>query len=955
MIINDSTTGRTLKIENPDGFLGLDELKDHIFKFFGVAPQDQLLLVARTSAPLRLESVAEGQEVYLFDKQAYLKTSSIDERDVPRVQNKFESLEIDSSPPDDSHGRLLWAKRYLDSALWLVTEIQEIHDKISMIRQGLNIYIKYMAVHMRSVRDSAESRKDLAKKLEEDIQLTLAEWKNSYETLQNFKIFESGKKDGSLDKSKASASSDGSYSSSNSDLSPQTTAVTSTLQEQFDLKDLENNVQECKVAQQVLSEKLAKITSLAAQITNQFAEGSKRSIESFPMWNNRGFSDIAEDLQTVYDKLSEDTLFMETEEGKGHVDRLRQLHAQEFLANFPEGLTEIKSNYELACVSLSSARKIMNSMFSSASDDDRKKFKVLLSDLGGHLQKTEDIRVSIAQVIDAPYIYGLILLEKLHQNKWTENLRSICATLSEQYAEMRNQEIERRSNTWANVQIPSGLKHLISLDESQMSYMDLSLSNVQKYPVTQEMFGQHLRALQNNKLEEEFEDLQNRKSSQFDSNGSIIQFKTATLSQNAIVASYEQKIKGYELRVRKLEDILHRQHQMNVSHSGSVNLSPSVSSGSQPRLIERIHELEEAKKLTDEETLRLRTQGKQQFTQIEELESKISSHEKTIKELNEKLVAFEQEKAAQASSMESVESIKQDLLANLKAKEEDFVAERKSLGEEISQLKMKLEVTEEEADTSTLEITRLQGLLEEAVSSINEHADAQTRLQDRCRDLSQKLFTAYVRSNELLTTMGLQASKDEDGNYKINRVKGLRKGAEMPIKEPEPPDSLYWMNSDEAAEESNYDEFMRHLYIDHDLYRDAVGKRFGDVEHLARKLQKELRHIRSQQPASSDAVADEKGRFKVALNHFRVGDLALFLPTKEETKSPRPWAAFNIGAPHYFLKQKSSQNLQSREYLVARIVKIEERVVDKSKEDGEDTNPFDLSDGLKWHYLEVLE
>jgi autophagy-related protein 11 len=33
------------------------------------------------------------------------------------------------------------------------------------------------------------------------------------------------------------------------------------------------------------------------------------------------------------------------------------------------------------------------------------------------------------------------------------------------------------------------------------------------------------------------------------------------------------------------------------------------------------------------------------------------------------------------------------------------------------------------------------------------------------------------------------------------------------------------------------------------------------------------------------------------LDSFQVGDLALFLPTR----NPNAWAAFNIDAPHYFM------------------------------------------------------
>jgi autophagy-related protein 11 len=96
------------------------------------------------------------------------------------------------------------------------------------------------------------------------------------------------------------------------------------------------------------------------------------------------------------------------------------------------------------------------------------------------------------------------------------------------------------------------------------------------------------------------------------------------------------------------------------------------------------------------------------------------------------------------------------------------------------------------------------------------------------------------------------------------------------------------------------------------------------------------------------------------------------LPTRKET-AVRSWAAFNIGAPHYFLREHENHRLAHKEWLVARITKVEERVVDLSKtlasstqalhgetasEGGvsmDDDNPFDLSDGLRWYYIEAAE
>jgi autophagy-related protein 11 len=141
------------------------------------------------------------------------------------------------------------------------------------------------------------------------------------------------------------------------------------------------------------------------------------------------------------------------------------------------------------------------------------------------------------------------------------------------------------------------------------------------------------------------------------------------------------------------------------------------------------------------------------------------------------------------------------------------------------------------------------------------------------------------------------------------------------------------------------------------------------MEHTARKWQKEARAYRDK-AHRFQADAHEK----IAFRSFKDGDLALFLPTRNQ--ATRPWAAFNVGAPHYFLREQDSHKLHGREWLVARISKVEERIVDLSKTmdgaagrasmDGrsitsnsaisfEDDNPFELSDGLRWYLLDAAE
>ncbi|CEP11651.1 hypothetical protein [Parasitella parasitica] len=80
------------------------------------------------------------------------------------------------------------------------------------------------------------------------------------------------------------------------------------------------------------------------------------------------------------------------------------------------------------------------------------------------------------------------------------------------------------------------------------------------------------------------------------------------------------------------------------------------------------------------------------------------------------------------------------------------------------------------------------------------------------------------------------------------------------------------------------------------------------------------------------------------------GDLTLLLPTRNS--SGKPWAAFNINAPHYFLKstENIAAQIQNREWIVARIVAITEHVTDATNPE---SNPFGLDNGITYHLIEV--
>ncbi|KAF9217302.1 oligomeric, coiled-coil, peripheral membrane protein [Podila verticillata] len=141
-----------------------------------------------------------------------------------------------------------------------------------------------------------------------------------------------------------------------------------------------------------------------------------------------------------------------------------------------------------------------------------------------------------------------------------------------------------------------------------------------------------------------------------------------------------------------------------------------------------------------------------------------------------------------------------------------------------------------------------------------------------------------------------------------------------------------------------------------------IKKKLFDAEHLLKRWQRECKSLKEKYNRASTEAHD-----KIAFRNFKVDDLTLFLPTRNSIS--KPWAAFNINFPHYFLQMTPTManQLRNREWIVARITSITESIVDKRQgastveaeaDSGASSsitphNPFGLADGVKYYLLEA--
>lgn len=402
-------------------------------------------------------------------------------------------------------------------------------------------------------------------------------------------------------------------------------------------------------------------------------------------------------------------------------------------------------------------------------------------------------------------------------------------------------------------------------------------------------------------------------------------------------------------------------------------------------LLEKIHNVEGDMSVTKSELEEAQNLVKDLRTEKTQIEKSLASEESTVRQLREMLG----EETARAGALESGLDESRKQLSDLRAKISDGETGSDSLRKKLEEEEKKItSMAENLASKQSLvgsleeELRLFKDKLEESQAKLGIMNGRFMSRTEQTKDLTQKLYTQNDRLCRLLERMSFSITRT-DGNMTIQRVPRAERSTSQNESTIDPeastrrsgilthtPDSsdlelLYWMNhADQATETEKYQAFMSELgAFDMDAFTEAVYKRVKDIEHLARKLQRDARAYRDRAHAFQKA-----GHDKIAFKNFKVGDLALFLPTRNEETGA--WAAFNVGHPHYFLREQEQHELRGKDWLLARIHRIQEHVVNLSKTipgpDGAappnpadngpgNDNPFDLNDGLRWWLIDANE
>ncbi|OBT83302.1 hypothetical protein VE02_07955 [Pseudogymnoascus sp. 03VT05] len=378
--------------------------------------------------------------------------------------------------------------------------------------------------------------------------------------------------------------------------------------------------------------------------------------------------------------------------------------------------------------------------------------------------------------------------------------------------------------------------------------------------------------------------------------------------------------------------------------------------------------------------------------ELADIKEKLSSDESKSVRLHEEIVG----ERAKYAALESNMAEHQQELTSLRTKFAEGETGSEALRSRVKEEEQKVTSLIAQLTGSRTQVGSLQEQLKSVESRLEE---SQAKLEKvngrfegrtmRAKDLTQRLYAQNDRIWRLLDRLSYSVTREAD-SMTITRIprqeranltdssdpssamrRSISGQAKKPMVDSGDLELLYWMHNDDSeAEGEKYEAYLSAIgSFDIELFCDTILKRIKETEHQARKATRDARMYRDKSHA-----AQKEAHEKIAYRHFKDGDLALFLPTRNQANGA--WAAFNVGAPHYFLREQDTHKLRSRDWLLARVQRVESRVVDLSKsmtgqlstagdngsfgdvsvdDSFEDDNPFDLSDGLRWYLIDAVE
>ncbi|KAL8785326.1 MAG: hypothetical protein Q9195_008670, partial [Heterodermia aff. obscurata] len=432
-----------------------------------------------------------------------------------------------------------------------------------------------------------------------------------------------------------------------------------------------------------------------------------------------------------------------------------------------------------------------------------------------------------------------------------------------------------------------------------------------------------------------------------------------------------------ELAKQSQEHLVEVEKALETIRADNTALDASLANRS-----DEIHDLKQKVGEGDIEIFSLREDTAKHKVDLASLQSELETERHEHDQLRSKFATGETDAESLRKLVAEKETAIADLsgrIAGLEADIEHVEGKAAESGDQLSKLRNTLETKTADHQAQTEQGQAHLAAVQEAHDSLAGNLENRSK---QAEELSAHLYDLKNSMGRLLEQVGYTITKQDDTLSFQRASKAASSSTVLPeasssmtrsVSIPVPSKSFFdttsptptnWLSSSPLSQPVEFANFMSDITsLSPEAFSEAIIRRIKDADHTSRKYIKEARNYRDRYRRTQSETHD-----KITIRAFKEGDLVLFLPTRNQATGA--WAAFNVGYPHYFLREQESHRLSGRDWLLARISKIESRVVDLSKSisngggslqpptidpASDDENPFELSDGLRWYLMDAAE
>ncbi|KAH8692631.1 hypothetical protein BGW36DRAFT_23527 [Talaromyces proteolyticus] len=688
-------TGEHL-LADPVSFASPDALRSWIARNTSIAIQRQILMTAR-GKNVKIQTLATENEIFLYDRQYVSEPGSVDLPDVPPPPS-FKP----SNPPDtlaDQNDLQAWRNLYMARRTWALAlaescttingSLQEHNEHSEIVYRGVGVALENLKSHVAGLENKFQEAQTWADDLIKEQKSALDGWQRALEKLESIPA----RKDISF-LGRPSTPKKGTRDRSNG-----------TLQDFLDVDDVRRAASRGNAVSQSFSRRIDEVKKAVGSI----ASDTRVLLDQAQPPHLDETHSILEEVETIAKKVSSDYEHVlglpSNQKSLANISRMALAHTKELLPSLLELTLELQNALEQAVRHRNTATKMAITHMRKVSSLESR-----LADIQGQIANLDvdgDVFEVLYAVFHLPVVYGSVLIEAVRRREWREKLKADSLTLAEEMAVFRDEE-QRRRKKWLKT-----TGELIALPDDMTPGLEINLQGQgPEWPeVHRKDIENYIDALKSKggmtavveELSQLYADLDNptrqqkRRAKAF-KHGSVIDMGRSSLlirgddmvrSLRDEKVKLEDKLKGSESRIRKLEDLLHRQSHITRPLSGNFG-SDLPTSPASPLLdpLSRRSSVS-SRRLSANQT----GEDKALVQRVLTLEADLLAEREVVQRLQREAHV---ERQSSTDRMQEAQSTKEDLIKNLESRQREFEDERRYLEADAKQLQHRIEELEEE-------------------------------------------------------------------------------------------------------------------------------------------------------------------------------------------------------------------------------------------------------------------